>query len=129
MSALVKMNLAAARLTKLVLFSVALAGAAAPVQAAGNADRGKAKADQVCAACHATKGDWSKTPAPDQPKLAGQHYDYLVTSLNAYKQGDKSVIGRKNAVMGSMAAALSKQDIEDIAAYLSAMPGDLKIRR
>ena len=129
MSALVKMNLAAARLTKLVLFSVALAGAAAPVQAAGNADRGKAKAGQACAACHATIGDWSKTPAPDQPKLAGQHYDYLVTSLNAYKQGDKSVIGRKNAVMGSMAAALSKQDIEDIAAYLSAMPGDLKIRR
>ena len=100
-----------------------------PVQAAGNADRGKAKADQVCAACHATKGDWSKTPAPDQPKLAGQHYDYLVTALNAYKQGDKSVIGRKNAVMGSMAASLSRQEVEDIAAYLSGMQGELQIRR
>ena len=97
--------------------------------AAGNAERGKARADQACAACHAVGGNWSKTAAPDQPKLAGQHYDYLVTSLNAYKQGDKSVIGRKSAVMGPMAAALSKQDIEDIAAYLSAMPGELQIRR
>ena len=112
----------------LILAAAALSfGGAA--SAAGNAERGKAKADQVCAACHAVGGNWSKTAAPDQPKLAGQHYDYLVTSLNAYKQGDKSAIGRKNAVMGSMAAALSKQDIEDIAAYLSAMPGELQIRR
>ncbi len=97
--------------------------------ARGDAARGKAKADQVCAACHAVQGNWNKTAAPDQPKLAGQHYDYLVTSLNAYKQGDKSVIGRKNAVMGSMAAALSRQEVEDIAAYLSGMPGELQIRR
>lgn len=99
------------------------------VHAAGDAARGKSKADQVCAACHAVQGNWNKTAAPDQPKLAGQHYDYLVTALNAYKQGDKSVIGRKNAVMGSMAASLSRQEVEDIAAYLSGMQGELQIRR
>jgi cytochrome c553 len=98
-------------------------------QAAGNAERGQQKASQVCATCHAVNGDWNKTLQPEYPKLAGQHYDYLVTALNAYKQGDKSVIGRKNAIMAPMAAGLSKQDIEDVAAYLSKLPGELQIRR
>ena len=97
--------------------------------AGGDAARGKAKADQACAACHSVGGNWNKTLQPDQPKLAGQHYDYLVTALNAYKQGEKSVIGRKSAVMAPMAAALSRQDIEDVAAYLSSLPGELQIRR
>ena len=113
----------------ILTFAAAALAVSGGTHAAGNAERGKAKADQVCAACHAVQGNWSKPSAPDQPKLAGQHYDYLVTALNAYKQGDKSVIGRKNAVMAPMAASLSKQDIEDIAAYLSAMPGELQIRR
>ncbi len=109
---------------------VLLALACVPVaQARGDAERGKAKAGQVCAACHAQGGDWNKTLQPEYPKLAGQHYDYLVTALNAYKQGDKSVIGRKNAVMAPMAAALSKQDIEDLAAFFSSLPGDLRIKR
>ena len=101
----------------------------APAQAAGNAERGQQKAAQVCATCHAVNGDWNKTLQPEYPKLAGQHYDYLVTALNAYKQGDKSVIGRKNAIMAPMAAGLSKQDIEDVAAFLSKLPGELQIRR
>jgi cytochrome c553 len=101
---------------------------AAPAQAGGDAERGKAKAAAVCAACHAVGGDWNKPLQPEYPKLAGQHYDYLVTALNAYKQGDKSVIGRKNAVMAPMAKTLSKQDIEDVAAFLSKLDGDLKVR-
>lgn len=109
---------------------VLLAFACVPVaQARGDAERGKAKAGQVCAACHAQGGDWNKTLQPEYPKLAGQHYDYLVTALNAYKQGDKSVIGRKNAVMAPMAAGLSKQDIEDLAAFFSTLPGDLRLKR
>ena len=53
------------------------------VQASGNAEAGKAKAAQVCAACHGPEG--SKPSAPDQPVLAGQHYDYLVKALSDYK--------------------------------------------
>ncbi len=101
----------------------------ASAQAAGDAGRGEQKAKQACAACHSVNGDWNKTLQPEYPKLAGQHYDYLVTALNAYKQGDKSVIGRKNAVMVPMAAGLSRQDIEDVAAYLSKLPGELQVRR
>ena len=101
----------------------------ASAHAAGDAGRGEQKAKQACAACHAVNGDWNKTLQPEYPKLAGQHYDYLVTALNAYKQGDKSVIGRKSAVMAPMAAGLSRQEIEDVAAFLSKLPGELQVRR
>ena len=112
------------------LLAVALMSLAAHsgAHAAGNAERGQTKAAAVCASCHAVGGDWNKPLQPEYPKLAGQHYDYLVTALNAYKQGEKSVVGRKNAVMAPMAKSLSKQDIEDVAAFLSKLPGDLKVR-
>ena len=116
-------GLLAAALVSLVSFA-----AVSGVHAAGNAERGQAKAAAVCASCHAVNGDWNKPLQAEYPKLAGQHYDYLVTALNAYKQGDKSVVGRKNAVMVPMAKSLSKQDIEDVAAFLSKLPGDLRVR-
>lgn len=114
----------------MIPFAVAIAAAAlsGSVLAAGNIEEGKKKAEP-CAACHATGGDWNKPLQPEYPKLAGQYRDYLVTSLNAYKAGDKSVIGRKNAIMAGQAAALSRQDIENISAYLASLPGSLHIKR
>lgn len=96
--------------------------------AAGSAERGKQKADQVCAACHAVGGDWSKPLQPEYPRLGGQYKDYLATALTAYKAGEKSLVGRKNAIMAGQAAALSKQEIEDISAYLSGLSGPLHVR-
>ena len=109
--------------------SVMLCLAAGPSFAAGAVAKGKAKADQVCASCHAAAGDWSKSAAPENPILAGQHADYLVQALTAYKQADKSVMGRKNAVMAAMAAPLTAQEVRDIAAFLAAQPGPLTIKR
>ena len=82
------------------------------VQASGNAEAGKAKAAQVCAACHGPEG--SKPSAPDQPVLAGQHYDYLVKALSDYKSGR-----RTNPIMKGFAAQLSSKEIEDLAAWFS----------
>ena len=82
------------------------------LHAAGNAENGKAKAAQVCAACHGPDGN--KPSAPDQPILAGQHYDYLVRALSDYKIGR-----RTNPIMKGFAGQLSKQDIEDLAAWFS----------
>ncbi|HEY3077511.1 MAG TPA: cytochrome c [Burkholderiales bacterium] len=82
------------------------------VHAGGNADKGKQKAAQVCAACHGPDGN--KPSAPDQPILAGQYYDYLVRALGDYKNGR-----RNNAIMKGFAGQLSKQDIEDLAAWFS----------
>lgn len=97
--------------------------------AGGDPVRGKAKADQVCAACHATSGDWKKPLQPEYPTLAGQHADYLVTALNEYKQGDKSMIGRKNPIMAGQAAALTATEIQDLAAFFSGLEGNLKVKR
>jgi cytochrome c553 len=91
------------------ILALALAGAA---QAKGNAETGKTKAAQVCAACHGPDGN--KPSAPDQPILAGQHYDYLVRALTDYKIGR-----RNNPIMKGFAAQLSKQDIEDLAAWFA----------
>lgn len=81
---------------------------------AGNAEAGKEKA-KACAACHGADGN---SASADFPKLAGQHADYLVKSLQGYKSGT-----RKNPIMAPMGTNLSQRDIEDLAAYFSSQPG------
>lgn len=92
------------------------------LQAAGNAESGKAKAAQVCVACHGADGN--KPSAADQPILAGQHYDYLVRALTDYKIGR-----RTNPIMKGFAGQLSKRDIEDLAAWFSSQKSSLHDQR
>lgn len=99
--------------------ALALAGVA---QAAGEAEAGREKAAQVCAACHGPAGN--KPTAPENPILAGQHYDYLVHTLKDYKSGK-----RNNAIMKGFAASLSTQEIEDLAAWFASQPSDLHYQR
>lgn len=74
------------------------------------------KASQTCVACHGVDGIGI---LPEYPNLSGQHADYIENSLKGYRSGQ-----RKNAVMGGMAAALSDQDIKELAAYYSSQrPG------
>jgi cytochrome c553 len=93
-----------------------------PVFAKGNLENGKAKAAQVCAACHGPDGN--KPSDPTQPILAGQHYDYLVRALTDYKIGR-----RTNPIMKGFAAQLSKKDIEDLAAWFSSQKSNLHDQR
>jgi len=98
----------------LLAASCALIAASAPALA-GDAAAGKEKS-KTCAACHGPEGN---TPAaPDFPRLAGQHYDYLVKAITAYKTG-----ARKSPVMMPMVDKLSKRDIEDLAAFYSQQQG------
>lgn len=103
----------------IAIAALAFAGAA---PAAGNAEAGKQKAAQVCAACHGPEGN--KPAAPENPILAGQHYDYLVKALQDYKSGK-----RDNAIMKGFAASLSQQDIEDLAAWFAGQKSGLHIQR
>lgn len=82
-------------------------------KAPGDAARGEART-AVCATCHGPGGN---SVIPANPNLAGQHATYLSNALMAYKSGRRS-----NPIMASMVAALSEQDIEDIAAYYAAQP-------
>jgi cytochrome c553 len=106
---------------RLLVLSIALCVSMA-VEARGNAQNGKTKATQVCAACHGPEGN--KPSAPDQPILAGQHYDYLVRALTDYKIGR-----RNNPIMKGFAAQLSKQDIEDLAAWFASQRSSLHDQR
>ena len=99
--------------------SAALVGAAAllcfaapEAHAAGDAKAGRMKA-QMCQACHGTDG---LSQVPDAPNIAGQVEGYLVTQLQAFKSG-----ARKNEAMTLVAAGLSNQDIDDLAAWYSSI--------
>jgi len=90
----------------------ALLGAAPAL--AGDADAGKQKSG-TCAACHGPDGN---STVADFPRLAGQHYDYIVRALNEYKAGT-----RKNPIMAPQVEKLTQRDIADLAAYYSEQAG------
>ncbi|MFO1111512.1 MAG: cytochrome c [Bradyrhizobium sp.] len=79
---------------------------------AGDVKAGRAKA-MMCQACHGLDG---LSKVPDAPNIAGQTEPYLVTQLHAFKDGI-----RKNDAMSVVAPSLSDQDIDDLAAYFSAI--------
>lgn len=74
----------------------------------GDAAAGKAKS-VTCAACHGADGN---SVNPEWPKLAGQHPAYIVTQLQAYKDGE-----RVNPLMTPMAMMLDEQAQKDLAAF------------
>jgi cytochrome c553 len=78
------------------------------VFAEGNVKAGKDKA-KTCQVCHGEGGHSTK---PTYPILAGQHAAYIQKQLQAFKAGT-----RKDPIMNGMAAPLSDQDIEDVAAF------------
>jgi cytochrome c553 len=83
----------------------------APAPAGPDLAKGGAIAMQVCAACHAPDGNATTNQFP---KLAGQHAGYIVKQLANFKTGE-----RANAIMGPYAAALSDDDMRNVAAYFA----------
>ncbi|MCP5264707.1 MAG: cytochrome c [Burkholderiaceae bacterium] len=88
------------------------------------ADMAKARqtADTVCKACHGADGD--APTAPNFPRLAGQHADYLEQALLAYKSG-----ARKDPTMAAQVTALSRDDISALAKYFASKHGKLSHAR
>ena len=66
----------------------------------------------VCAACHGPNGNSAN---PDWPRLAGQSAVYIAEQLHLFRSQV-----RPNPVMMPLAAALSDQDINDVAVYYEA---------
>ena len=104
-----------------LLLSLLLAATAAQAQdkAAAQPDMAKAKqtAEQVCGACHGADGN-SQISA--NPKLAGQHSEYLLKQLRNFKSVDGKPAERVNGIMGGMVAALSDDDMKGLAAHFAA---------
>lgn len=95
------------------------AGAALAQGAAAKPDaaKGKQVADKACAACHGADGN---SPAPANPKLAGQFHEYLYKQLVNFKPRQGKKAERENPVMAGMVAPLSDEDMRNVAAYYAA---------
>jgi cytochrome c553 len=93
-----------------VLMAASQAFANTPV-AAPKADlaKGEASYTAVCAACHGTDGN---SMVVENPKLAGQHAQYLNKQMLEFKSGK-----RANPVMSGMVAALTPEDMHNISAW------------
>jgi cytochrome c553 len=92
------------------LICAAAFGSSVPALAAGTKEAGQTKSTP-CIACHGVDGNSAN---PEWPSIAGQHESYLVDQLKAFRAG-----ARQNPLMTPMAAALSDQDIDDLAAWYS----------
>lgn len=92
------------------LFTVALLAALCPPGAV--ADDGVEAKAAACMACHGPQGN---STDGTYPILAGQNARYIYVELRDFKEGR-----RKNPLMSPMAAALSKQDMLELADYFSA---------
>ncbi len=100
---------------KISLVAAAVILSGSPLaHARGDYEAGKARS-VTCAACHGFDGN---STVPSFPKLAGQHPDYIVHSLKAYKSGK-----RKNPIMAAQAGPLSEADMANLAAYFSRQTG------
>lgn len=79
---------------------------------AGSATEGEKKA-APCVSCHGLNG---KSTNPNNPSLKSQQKNYLVKSLQAYR--DKK---REDPMMNSLTASLTDADIDDLATYYSSL--------
>ena len=78
--------------------------------ALADAEAGRQKA-QICAACHGENGNSSQAIFPS---LAGQPKQFIVSALYQFREGK-----RISPVMSPMAANLTNNDLNDLAAYFS----------
>lgn len=123
-----------------VLGAVAI-GATALSASAADIAAGKALVEKGgCVACHGK--DMNAPISPDYPKLAGQHPDYLYHALASYQVSGNPLVGRTNAIMAgqvnSNPAVTDKQgkprpftraELQDIAAYIGSLKGDLVLKK
>lgn len=103
---------AASVVAALALLSASAAATGADAKPAAKVDlaRGSQIANQVCIACHAADGN---SPAAANPKLAGQHPEYMTRQLASFKDNKT----RKSPLMMGFAATLTAEDAANVSAY------------
>lgn len=88
-------------------------GSSLSISNGGDVKKGKQLAE-TCLSCHNDDSDSNAT----NPRLAGQHANYLEKAMKDYKSGE-----RKNPIMQSMVGSLSEEEMKDIAAYFTSLKG------
>ncbi|MCX7662520.1 MAG: cytochrome c4 [Tepidimonas fonticaldi] len=84
--------------------------------ALAQADEARARkiANGVCAMCH---GDQGESTSEIFPRLAGQHTEYIVKQLKAFKSGE-----RKSTAMAEMVAKLTDDEMVALGRYYEKLP-------
>lgn len=95
---------------QLILIASALLFGTSAALAAGKAEDGASKAG-TCLACHGAMGNSTN---PEWPSLAGQNAHYVYQQLKLWHANSR--VDASN-LMPPMAAPLSDQDMQDLAAY------------
>ncbi|AUO01767.1 cytochrome C [Serratia marcescens] len=80
-------------------------------------DRSEVKASG-CMSCHGPSGI---SQYAQWPNLAGQKSPYLISQLNAFREGK-----RKNGMMENVTKELNDTDIKELAEYFSKLPSESK---
>ena len=86
----------------------------APTKAAADVQAGKSVAEAQCVGCHGLNGGGA---APGIPHLAAQLPEYLLASLQAYREGQRAHAGLRD-----MTAEMSEADLKNVAAYYASLP-------
>ena len=71
----------------------------------------------ACAACHGPTGDGN--PAASYALIKGQHATYTAAQLKAYRSGTRQT--DQNQMMRNVAAALTDEQIDAVAAYIQGL--------
>jgi cytochrome c553 len=118
------------RVALFALCSIGFGAASAQAPAVAKADpaKGQQIAAGVCAACHAADGN---SVISANPKLSGQHPEYIVKQLIDYTKAPDHKEARVNAIMTGFASSLSADDKRHVAAWFASQkptPGEARIK-
>ncbi len=81
---------------------------------AGDPKAAESQAKTLCAGCHGPNG---VSMNPLWPNLAGQQDQYLIKSMQDYRNGV-----RNDPIMAPLAQTLTDEAIADLAAYFTSLP-------
>lgn len=79
-------------------------------------DRGATAYARTCARCHGDLGEGKEDTLA--PRVAGQHYRYLLQQLDAAPSGERRTMVPSHA---GLPGTLSRKDLEGVAAYLTTL--------
>lgn len=79
--------------------------------------RGKDLFARDCAACHGAAGGGQAELF--HPKVAAQHYSYLLRELELIRNGER---GNSNPVMAALVKTYSQADLQAVADYIAQLP-------
>src|SRR4026208_1988401 len=107
-----------------IFIALALAPAMHSAAQQGDLSAGKAKAEEVCGACHGANG---VSVSDTIPNLAAQRQAYIENQLRAFRGGARKAPTATSSIatMAAIANPLSEAEIVSGAAYFPSLPGPM----